>query len=89
MPSPSWYRDPGNIGKGNEMRVCPPLMEKYPVFWWSQTGSREWAFRRIEPFLDLAYAEVVEFRCSGVVHRLMLMLPPRDAPTAANCFHPK
>ena len=52
---------PGNIGKGNEMRVCPPLIEKYPVFWWSQTVFAEWAFRRIEPFLDRAYAEVVEF----------------------------
>jgi hypothetical protein len=52
---------PYNIGNGNELRLCPALLKKYPVVWWSQVVFAEWAFRRIEPFLDRAYAEVVEF----------------------------
>jgi hypothetical protein len=52
---------PYTIDKTNEMRLCPALLEKYPVFWWSQIVFAEWAFRRIEPFLDRAYIEVVEF----------------------------
>ncbi len=52
---------PYTIGKGNELRLCPALLEKYPVVWWSQTLFAECAFRRIEPFLDRPYAEVVEF----------------------------
>lgn len=52
---------PYTIDKTNEIRLCPALLQKYPVFWWSQTFFAESAFRRIEPFLDRAYLEVVEF----------------------------
>jgi hypothetical protein len=53
--------EPYTIDKQNKLRVCPALLEKYPVFWWGQTVFAEWAFRPIEPFLDRGYAEVVEF----------------------------
>ena len=52
---------PNTIDKTNEIRICPALLQKHPVFWWSQTVFAEWAFRRIEPFLDRDYLEVVEF----------------------------
>jgi hypothetical protein len=53
--------EPYTIDKQNKLRVCPALLEKYPVFWWGQTVFAEWAFRPLEPFLDRGYAEVVEF----------------------------
>ncbi len=49
------------IDKQNELRICPAMLEKYPVVWWSQVVFVEPIFRKIEPFLDPAYAEVVEF----------------------------
>ncbi|QVL33968.1 hypothetical protein KIH39_08695 [Telmatocola sphagniphila] len=47
--------------KSNEIRLCPALFQKYPVFWWSQTYFEECVFRRLEPLLDCAYFEVVVF----------------------------
>ncbi len=52
---------PYTIDKTNEIRLCPALLQKHPVFWWSQTFFAEWTFRRIEPFLDRDYVEAVEF----------------------------
>lgn len=51
---------PGTIDQENDPRLSPRLLDTYPIVWWSQTVFAEGVFRRIEPFLDRAYAAVVE-----------------------------